>query len=240
MKVRIYNNTLNPALWDGLKLKPDVAESLKSIGQSFYKDTELTAPIKDIIMVGSSANYNWSDFSDIDIHIVIDFKDSDIDIHIVIDFKDVSEDVEMVEKMVNAIKGKWNEDHDIHVKGFNVEVYIQDISKKNRSTGVYSLLNNKWVTEPKKENFELDKEQIQQKYSDMVLKIKNALESESLVKLKKVLKDLYDMREVGLNKSGEFSTENIVFKVLRSRGHLDKLRNGINQIFDKKASLKES
>jgi len=150
MKVRIYNNTLNPALWDGLKLKPDVAESLKSIGQSFYKDTELTAPIKDIIMVGSSANYNWSDFSDIDIHIVIDFKD------------------------------------------------------------------------------------------DMVLKIKNALESESLVKLKKVLKDLYDMREVGLNKSGEFSTENIVFKVLRSRGHLDKLRNGINQIFDKKASLKES
>jgi len=102
------------------------------------------------------------------------------------------------------------------------------------------LLNNKWVTEPKKENFELDKEQIQQKYSDMVLKIKNALESESLVKLKKVLKDLYDMREVGLNKSGEFSTENIVFKVLRSRGHLDKLRNGINQIFDKKASLKES
>jgi hypothetical protein len=178
-------------------------------------------------MVGSSANYNWSDFSDIDIHIVIDFKD-------------VSEDVEMVEKMVNAIKGKWNEDHDIHIKGFNVEVYIQDISKKNRSTGVYSLLNNKWVTEPKKENFELDKEQIQQKYSDMVLKIKNALESESLVKLKKVLKDLYDMREVGLNKSGEFSTENIVFKVLRSRGHLDKLRNGINQIFDKKASLKES
>lgn len=73
----------------------------------------------------------------------------------------------------------------------------------------------------------------------MVLKIKNALETESMDKLKKVLKDLYDMREVGLNKAGEFSTENIVFKVLRSRGHLDKLRNSINHIFDKKASLKE-
>lgn len=130
MKVRIYNNTLNPALWDNLTLKPDVAESLKSIGLSFYKDTELTVPIKDILMVGSSANYNWSDFSDIDVHIVIDFKN-------------VSKDVEMVEKMVNAIKAKWNADHDIHIKGFNVEVYIQDISKKNRSTGVYSLLNNK-------------------------------------------------------------------------------------------------
>ena len=227
MKVRIYNNTLNPAIWDTLKLKPDVAESLKSIGQLFYKDAELTAPIKDILLVGSSANHNWSDFSDIDVHIVIDFKD-------------VSEDVEMVEKMVNAIKAKWNADHDIHIKGFNVEVYIQDVSKKNRSTGVYSLLNNKWITEPKKEEFELDKEQIQQKYSDMVLKIKNALETESIDKLKKVLKDLYDMREVGLTKSGEFSTENIVFKILRSRGHLDKLRNNINHIFDKKASLKES
>lgn len=227
MKVKIYNNNLNPALWDNLTLKPDVSESLKSIGQSFYNDTELTAPIKDILMVGSSANYNWSDFSDIDVHIVIDFKD-------------VSEDVEMVEKTVNSIKAKWNAEHDIHIKGFNVEVYIQDVTKKNRSTGVYSLLNNKWVTEPKKEEFELDKDQIQQKYSDMVLKIKNALETESIDKLKKVLKDLYDMREVGLNRAGEFSTENIVFKVLRSRGHLDKLRNGINHIFDKKVSLNES
>lgn len=225
MKVKIYNNTLNPTLWDNLTLKPDVAESLKSIGQSFYNDAELTAPIKDILMVGSSANYNWSD-------------NSDIDVHIVIDFKDISDDIEMVEKMVNAIKAKWNEDHDIHIKGFNVEVYIQDISKKNRSTGVYSLLNNKWESEPKKEEFEVDREQIQQKYNDMVFKIKTALETENINKLKKVLKDLYDMREVGLNKAGELSTENLVFKILRSRGHLDKLKNGINQIFDKAVSLK--
>lgn len=226
MKVKIYNNTLNPALWDGLALKPDVAESLKSIGQTFYKDTELTAPIKDILMVGSSANYNWSDSSDIDVHIVINFSD-------------ISDNVEMVDKMVNAIKAKWNDDHDIHIKGFNVEVYIQDISKKNRSTGVYSLLNNKWISNPKKEEFEIDKEQIQQKYNDMVFKIKTALKTKNIDKLKKVLNDLYDMREVGLNKAGELSTENLVFKILRSRGHLDKLKKDINQIFDKKVSLKE-
>lgn len=225
MKVKIYNNTLNPALWNGLELKPEVAETLKSIGQTFYKDTELTAPVKDILMVGSSANYNWSD-------------NSDIDVHVVIEFKDISDDFELVEKMVNAIKAKWNEDHDIHIKGFNVEVYIQDISKKNRSTGVYSLLTNKWISEPKKEEFEIDKDQIQQKYNDMLFKIKTALETENINKLKKVLKDLYDMREVGLNKAGELSTENLVFKILRSRGHLDKLKTGINQIFDKKVSLK--
>lgn len=225
MKVKIYNNTLNPAIWNGLELKPEIAETLKSIGQSFYKDTELTAPVKDILMVGSSANYNWSD-------------NSDIDVHVVIEFKDISDDFELVEKMVNAIKAKWNEDHDIHIKGFNVEVYIQDVSKKNRSSGVYSLLTNKWISEPKKEEFEIDKDQIQQKYNDMLFKIKTALETENINKLKKVLKDLYDMREVGLNKAGELSTENLVFKILRSRGHLDKLKTGINQIFDKKVSLK--
>lgn len=225
MKVKIYNNTLNPAIWNGLELKPEVAETLKSIGQTFYKDTELTAPVKDILMVGSSANYNWSD-------------NSDIDVHVVIEFKDISDDFELVEKMVNAIKAKWNEDHDIHIKGFNVEVYIQDVSKKNRSSGVYSLLTNKWISEPKKEEFEIDKDQIQQKYNDMLFKIKTALETENINKLKKVLKDLYDMREVGLNKAGELSTENLVFKILRSRGHLDKLKTGINQIFDKKVSLK--
>ena len=40
----------------------------------FYKQTELQAPIIDIIIIGSSAGYNWTPTSDIDVHIVIDFK----------------------------------------------------------------------------------------------------------------------------------------------------------------------
>ena len=224
MKVRIYNDTLNPNIWDNLKLKPEIKEKLLQIGKDFYADTETDAPLKDILFVGSLANYNWSDTSDFDVHVVIDFKD-------------VDENVELVEKLVNALKSKWNDDHDIHVKQHNVEVYIQDVNKENRSTGVYSLMQDKWLSEPKKENIEIDKEKIQEKYNDFVRKINSALKAQDIDKLKSIVKDVYDMRQAGLDKSGELSTENLVFKILRNRNYIEKLKQEIINLYDKKQSL---
>jgi len=224
MKVRIYNDTLNPNIWDNLELKPEIKEKLLQIGKDFYSDTETDAPLKDVLFVGSLANYNWSDTSDFDVHVVIDFKD-------------VDENVELVEKLVNALKSKWNDEHDIHLKGHNVEVYIQDVTKENRSTGVYSLMQDKWLSEPKKENIEIDKEKIQEKYNDFVRKINSALKAQDIDKLKSIIKDVYDMRQAGLDKSGELSTENLVFKILRNRNYIEKLKQEIINLYDKKQSL---
>jgi predicted nucleotidyltransferase len=224
MKVRIYNDTLNPNIWDNLELKPEIKEKLLQIGKDFYADTETDAPLKDVLFVGSLANYNWSDTSDFDVHVVIDFKD-------------VDENVELVEKLVNALKSKWNDEHDIHVKQHNVEVYIQDVTKENRSTGVYSLMQDKWLSEPQKENIEIDKEKIQEKYNDFVRKINSALKAQDIDKLKSIVKDVYDMRQAGLNKSGELSTENLVFKILRNRNYIEKLKQEIINLYDKKQSL---
>lgn len=224
MKVRIYNDTLNPNIWDNLKLKAEIKEKLLQIGKDFYADTETDAPLKDVLFVGSLANYNWSDTSDFDVHVVIDFKD-------------VDENVELVEKLVNALKSKWNDEHDIHLKGHNVEVYIQDVTKENRSTGVYSLMQDKWLSEPQKENIEIDKEKIQEKYNDFVRKINSALKSQDIDKLKSIIKDVYDMRQSGLDKSGELSTENLVFKILRNRNYIEKLKQEIINLYDKKQSL---
>lgn len=224
MKVRIYNDTLNPNIWDNFKLKPEIKEKLLQIGKDFYVDTETDAPLKDVLFVGSLANYNWSDTSDFDVHVVIDFKD-------------VDENVELVEKLVNALKSKWNDEHDIHLKGHNVEVYIQDVTKENRSTGVYSLMQDKWISEPQKENIEIDKEKIQEKYNDFVRKINSALKAQDIEKLKTIVKDVYDMRQSGLDKSGELSTENLVFKILRNRNYIEKLKQEIINLYDKKQSL---
>ncbi len=224
MNVRIYNDTLNPNIWDNLKLKPEIKEKLLQIGKDFYADTETDAPLKDVLFVGSLANYNWSDTSDFDVHVVIDFKD-------------VDENVELVEKLVNALKSKQNDEHDIHLKGHNVEVYIQDVTKENRSTGVYSLMQDKWLSEPQKENIEIDKEKIQEKYNDFVRKINSALKSQDIDKLKSIIKDVYDMRQSGLDKSGELSTENLVFKILRNRNYIEKLKQEIINLYDKKQSL---
>lgn len=224
MKVRIYNDILNPAIWDNNKLNPEIKEKLLQIGKDFYTDTETDATLKDILFVGSLANYNWSDTSDFDVHVVIDFKD-------------VDGNVELVEKLVNALKSKWNDEHDIHLKGHNVEVYIQDVTKENRSTGVYSLMQDKWLSEPKKENIQIDKEKIQEKYNDTVRKINSAIKAQDINKLKAIVKDVYDMRQAGLDKSGELSTENLVFKILRNRNYIEKLKQEIINLYDKKQSL---
>jgi len=224
MKVRIYNDILNPVIWDNNKLNPEIKEKLLQIGKDFYADTETDAPLKDILFVGSLANYNWSDTSDFDVHVVIDFKD-------------VDGNVELVEKLVNALKSKWNDEHDIHLKGHNVEVYIQDVTKENRSTGVYSLMQDKWLSEPQKENIQIDKEKIQEKYNDTVRKINSAIKAQDINKLKAIVKDVYDMRQAGLDKSGELSTENLVFKILRNRNYIEKLKQEIINLYDKKQSL---
>ena len=224
MKVRIYNDILNPTIWDNNKLNPEIKEKLLQIGKDFYADTETDAPLKDILFVGSLANYNWSDTSDFDVHVVIDFKD-------------VDENVELVEKLVNALKSKWNDEHDIHLKGHNVEVYIQDVTKENRSTGVYSLIQDKWLSEPQKENVEVDKEKIQQKYNDTVRKINSGIKAQDINKLKAIVKDVYDMRQAGLDKSGELSAENLVFKILRNRNYIEKLKQEIINLYDKKQNI---
>ncbi len=226
-KIRIHNDILNPALWNADEtLKPDVRQTLLKIAQDFYTDTELKAPVKDIQILGSSTNYNWT-------------QNSDIDLHILIDFRQINNDVELVKKMVDSLKTNWNKNHDINIKDHPIEIYIQDINAVNRSVGIFSILRNVWVRKPSKQTVIFNKEAIQQLYTNIVTQIKKAIKENNIEKLKSVLKLVYDTRELGLSKSGDYSTENIVFKILRTRGHLDNLKNAINKVYDVKNSLKQ-
>lgn len=218
---RIYNSILNPEIWENESLKQDVLEKLLKIGVSFYKDTELTAPIEDILFLGSTAGYNWTPTSDIDLHILIDFKKID-------------ENKELVKKLVDAYKNKWNEQHDLHINNHPVEVYIQDVDDVNRSQAVYSILHNDWIKKPSYEEVEVDKECIKLKFKQYSEEIDTIIKNGDLDQLKNMVKRLYDMRESGLISGGEYSTENLVFKLLRSKGYISKLRQNINKMVDKK------
>ena len=100
-------------------------------------------------------------------------------------------------------------------------------------------MNNKWVLMPQKIRVVLDNKLIQQKYTNLALQIKLAIKEQNLDKLKNILKMLYNMREAGLSKSGEYSVENIVFKTLRSRGFIDLLKNTVNKLYDSQVSVKQ-
>jgi len=217
---RIYNSILNPEIWDGETLKPEVLSQLLKIATTFYKDTELTAPIEDIYFLGSTAGYNWTPTSDIDLHVLIDFSKID-------------ENKELVKKLVDGYKNKWNEQHDISVDNHPVEVYIQDINDVNRSQAVYSILHNKWIKKPSYEDVKIDKDAIKTKYKDLVTKINKAVEQQDLDTLKDLVQRIYKMREAGLSSGGEYSTENLVFKLLRASGFISKLRINITNLVDK-------
>lgn len=223
--MRIYNQNLNPDIWQSdTEIKSDIRIQLLKIANDFYKDTKLKIPVKDIVLLGSNANYNWTPTSDLDVHLLIDFKL-------------LSMNPEDAKEYTNLLKYKWNTEHDIHIKTYNVEMYIQDISAKNAATGVYSLLNNKWINKPQLQNVVLDKELIKQKYYDLALAIKQSIKDQNLEYMKNILKDLYDLRQAGLDRAGEFSTENVVFKLLRNKNHIDNLKDAINKVYDKSVSV---
>lgn len=221
---RLYNSILNPEFFDDDdNLKSDIVSSLKKIGVEFYEDTELKAPIKDIQMIGSSAGYNWTPMSDIDLHILIDFKDID-------------ENVDLVKSYVDTLKSKWNENHRIRIGNHPVEVYIQNIDEKNKSQSVYSVLNDKWVLKPEYKEVEIDKDVIKKKYKELTKQIENVLASQDREALKNIMKRLYDMRQTGLDSVGEYSTENLVFKLLRTKGYLNRIKDMVKNIIDKNLS----
>jgi predicted nucleotidyltransferase len=223
-KYRIYNSILNPAIWATKDaIKPDVLNTLLKVANTFYKDTELTVPLEDIYFLGSTAGYNWTPTSDIDLHLVIDFAK-------------IGDDEELVKNYVDGLKSKWNQSHDIKIGNHPVEVYIQDKSEINNSQSVYSLMKSTWVKKPKHENIKVDKDAIKKKYKQLVQSINVATQEQHINKIKKLTKRIYDMRQAGLDKSGEFSSENLAFKLLRSTGYINKLRDTVTQLTDKELS----
>ena len=221
---RIYNSILNPAIWaTDDAIKPDVLNTLLKVANTFYNDTELAVPLENIYFLGSTAGYNWTPTSDIDLHLVIDFDK-------------IGDDEELVKNYVDGLKSKWNQSHDIKIGNHPVEVYIQDKKEVNKSQAVYSLMKNTWVKKPKHEDLEVDKDAIKKKYKQLVQSINVAIQKQDINKIKKLTKRIYDMRQAGLDKSGEYSTENLVFKLLRSTGYINKLRDTVTQLTDKELS----
>lgn len=228
-------DNLNTKLWQDFELDGDVREQLLKIGKDFYDGTDLKADVIDIVLCGSLCNYNWSE------------KYSDYDLHITINFKDVDEDYDLVEKLCDYAKKIWNEQHDIKIKGYEVEVCIQDDKIMHEEIvagkmgGVFSLLNNKWIKKPMKVDFKPNQKMIKEKSKSLMMAIddiedesKNKDFDEIEPKIKKVWKKIKNYRQSGLDsESGEFSLGNLVFKLLRRNGYISRVMKMKRELYDK-------
>ena len=214
------------------KLNPTIRKALLKIAKEFYDGIELEnkPKIKDIVFTGSLANYNYSNYSDVDLHLLFDF----------------GKNKELLSQFFLLAKSKWNDKHDITVKGYDVEVYAEDEKSPHVSTGLYSVMKNKWIKEPKKETPVFDELDVKTKVNYFVGMVKQLFQQyqegklEGLdTKIEKLRDKLSKFRQGGLQLGGEFSTENIAFKLLRRAGYMDKLAKLQDAVVDKQLSVSE-
>ena len=220
---------INRDIWNSDdNLKDEIREDLLKIANDYLEYLEVDIKPDDIILTGSLANYNWSKYSDFDVHIVFDFTEID-------------KNIDLVQKYLDAKEKLWKEQHDINVNGFPIELYCQDANAGVTATGIYSLVNEKWEKKPTKQNFVPDEDLIRTKgeklmssIDDLEKDFNNDIEYDELMKkLKKVWKKIKDGRQAGLDREGEFSIENLVFKLLRRNEYITKIMDIRRKAYDK-------
>lgn len=225
-----YQKKLCPDIWESGVMIERIENKLLRIARDFYEEIELEAEILDIVLTGSLANFNYN-------------ADSDLDVHIIIDFLEINEDTELVKKAVDGQRFMWNLRHNIVIKGHDVELYIQDKAEEYTSTGIYSLLNHKWVIAPKYNPPNVDTKDVEIKYDARVYDIdeldklsKTDLDpteaEEYYTKSKDLKTKIMKARKTGLSEEGEFSIENLVFKKLRKEGKIKNLIDIISKFYD--------
>ena len=228
-------DTLNPQIWEDESLNPKVRTNLMKIANDFFQGLNLPneVKLKDVIFTGSLANFNWSKFSDIDLHVVLDFSQ-------------VEGGEQFKEDFFYAQKAIWNNEHDIKIFDFPVEIYAQDIKAKLVASAVYSVKFNKWVLKPERENFKINKKAIKEKADKFISTLKGIKQDykeknfQSVVDKVEFIKDkIKKYRTAGLENGGEFSMENIVFKVLRRTPFMDILDSFKAKAYDTLMSVEE-
>lgn len=225
---------LDPKVWDNFEIDDEVRRQLLQIGEDFFDDVDIEADVQDIILCGSLCGYNWSNYSDYDIHVIV--KHSDID-----------ENKELVEKFCDYAKKTWNSQHDIIIKGYEVEIMLQDLDDlregidSGKIGGAYSLLKDKWLKKPEKVNFIPDEETIKEKAKVIMMTI-DEIEDEAgedkyeafKEKIDKVWAKIKNSRKSGLDsEGGEYSTGNLVFKLLRRNGYVSRVMDLKRKVYDK-------
>ena len=222
------HDTLNPKLFKDKKLDPEVWQTLNKIGKEWASFANIpAAAIKDVIVVGGNANYNYTKHSDIDLHLVVDKKGIKCQ--------------GLIDDYLQSKKQLWALTHDITVKGQPVELYAQDYRDPFRQgQGVYSLRTNRWLQEPKRVKFNSKSPEVVNKVKDISFQINSLIDSKSddIDAFKQIKRKLKIMRATAIEKGGEYAPENLAFKELRNRGTLDRMNKYLRQLEDKELSLK--
>lgn len=229
---------LHPRIWVNGKINSRVRLRLLDIADDFINSLAVrwVKPV-DIILTGSIANYNWSRYSDIDVHIIMDYSK-------------VYKKKEFVKDYFDAKKNLWKTEHDnLTIYGLPVEMYVEDVDSPSDASGKYSLNKNEWIKEPTDiDDVHLNSVYIKKeaaKYmtqiDDLGKKLKEEKDKHKIETIGKKCKLLFNklkgIRKESLSKGGEMSSGNIIYKLMRRSNYLDRLWGFINTTYNKSQSI---
>ena len=214
---------LNPKLWEDKKLKRDVREAIIDIVSEFMDNLIIPVEILDVRVVGSNASYNYTEHSDLDVHII-----SNLEI--------VGSPTEIVQALYNSERSNFNRTHNIKIKGIDVELYVEDVNSSVTSNGIYSVIDDIWIKEPqmvKERSVKIDKKELR----DLVNSVKSVLADGDSNDIKDCINMLYLMRKDSIAIDGEYGVGNLLFKEIRNRGLLNALKDKYNEMISDELTL---
>ena len=218
------HDTLNPKLWQDNQLLPEVRQKIVDIVANFEEYVEIPIHIVDIVIVGSNASYNYTQYSDLDVHVIVNPEM----------VTEIPEDVQTI--LYNMKKSSFNKDFDIKIKGIPVELYVEDMHSSVVSNGIYSVCDDRWVKEPK-QNTSITKHNVEKDVENWVQRIDEAIASSDSETIGNTVDILYLMRKNSIATEGEYGKGNEVFKTLRDRGYVKKLKEALNSAISSNLSL---
>lgn len=233
---KLITKKLNPAIWNGIHVDEHVRKGLLQVAHDFIDSLKVKFTPEDIVLTGSSANYNWTSQSDVDIHILIDFK------------KIKTVNAEVLSDYLYDACALWSDNHNIKVKGFPVEIFAQNVKEKiPYSSGVYSLEKKKWIQEPvlisdPSDSYIAMKAKPWRKKIETVLKKATAAKDPKplVAEIDNLRKELRNLRTRALTQGGEHAIENLIFKHLRKAGLVTKLKDTSRRVYDRSVSIMEA
>lgn len=214
---------LNPKLWEDKKLKRDVREAIIDIVSEFMDNLIIPVEILDVRVVGSNASYNYTEHSDLDVHII-----SNLEL--------VGSPTEIVQALYNSERSNFNRTHNIKIKGIDVELYVEDVNSSVTSNGIYSVIDDIWIKEPqmvKERSVKIDKKELR----DLVNSVKSVLADGDSDDIKDCINMLYLMRKDSIATDGEYGVGNLLFKEIRNRGLLSALKDKYNEMISDELTL---
>lgn len=214
---------LNPKIWEDKKLREDVRETIIDIVSEFMDNLIIPVEILDVRVVGSNASYNYTEHSDLDVHII-----SNLEL--------VGSPTEIVQALYNSERSNFNRTHNIKIKGIEVELYVEDVNSAVTSNGIYSVIDDVWIKEPqiiKERSVKIDKNELQ----DLVDSVQSVLDDGDSDDIKDCINMLYLMRKDSIATDGEYGVGNLLFKEIRNRGLLNALKDKYNEMISDELTL---